>query len=79
MGYEHDNSGSLSRNRRKEKPTHPDMTGSITVAGKEYWLNGWTKEGKNGRWLSLAVKPKEPREPAPRSSAPNDFDEDLPF
>jgi len=80
MGYEHDMSGSLGRNRRKEKPNHPDMTGQITIEGKEYWLSGWTKEGKEGRWLSLAVKPKEERQrqrAAPRQAEP--LDDDLPF
>lgn len=54
----YDNSGILFRNEDKEQPTHADYQGNITVAGTEYWLNGWIKEGKNGRFMSLSVKAK---------------------
>ena len=29
---------------RKDKDEHPDRTGSIMVAGTEYWINGWLKK-----------------------------------
>jgi hypothetical protein len=54
-----DNSGSLWLNDRKDKDEHPDRTGSIMVAGTEYWINGWLKKRKDGKpYLSLTVKPK---------------------
>ena len=61
MAYEQkDNSGSVFKNERKEKDTHPDRTGSATIGGVAYWVNGWVKQDKNGnQYLSLAFKPKE--------------------
>ncbi len=62
MAYEKkDNSGSLFRNDRKEKDSHPDYNGSIIVAGVEYWLNAWLKDGKNGKFFSMSMKPKQER------------------
>jgi hypothetical protein len=77
MSYSNTNTGILARNERKEKDTHPDFSGTINVDGVDYWLSGWTREGKPGsklegkRYFSLAVKPKEERQaPAPQRRAP---------
>jgi hypothetical protein len=56
-----DNSGSLFKNDKREKDTHPHATGSAMIGGVEYWVSAWTKEGKNGKFQSLAFKPKEER------------------
>jgi hypothetical protein len=56
-----DNSGTLFRNDRKEKDTHPDYNGTIMVDGREYYLNAWLKKGAKGTFMSLSVKPKETR------------------
>lgn len=80
MAYEiRDNSGSMFKNRRKEKDSHPDMTGEIMVEGKLYWFNAWRKVDKNNNpWYSFAVKPKEIRDAAPEGKqAP--VEDDIPF
>jgi len=52
--------GILVRNNTKHGEHDRDYCGSITVAGVEYWLSGWVKEGKKGKYLSLSVKSKDP-------------------
>ena len=56
---EYDNSGALFKNDRKEKESHPDYRGDITVDGTKYWLSAWIKDGKKGKFMSLSVQPKE--------------------
>ena len=51
--------GSLFKNKKREKDSHPNMTGSAKIDGVEYWVSGWTKGEGDKRWISLAFKPKE--------------------
>lgn len=86
--YDNTNSGLLAKNKRKEKDTHPDYSGSINVEGVEYWLSGWLKTGKENsklageKFFSLSVRPKDQqRAPAPAPTPPpqDDFNDDIPF
>ena len=75
----YDNSGSLSKNDRKEKPTHPDVKGKATINGVEYWLDGWKKEGEKGTWYSLSFKPKDTEAPKGKPTKNDAPDDEIPF
>ena len=90
MAYEkRPDTGTLGKNKRKEKDSHPDYSGQINVAGVDYWLSGWLKTGPTGeKFFSLAVKPKEQEKPKQkgeeyagglRQPAVGEPDDDLPF
>ena len=75
MNEPRDNAGSMNRNEDKTKPgaspTWPDYKGAIRVEGVDYWLSGWVKSGRNGKFLSLSVKAKdEAKHTAPAPAAP---------
>jgi hypothetical protein len=80
-----DNSGSIFKNERREKDTHPHATGSALIDGVEYWVSAWTKEGEKGKWQSLAFKRKEEKrsdgttQRNPGKLAEGDEDLDVPF
>jgi hypothetical protein len=76
-----DNSGVLFKNDKIENDRSPTYKGNITVDGKDYWLSAWVKEGKSGKFMGLAVSPKEPMaKPSERSKATGfDSDDSMPF
>jgi hypothetical protein len=74
-----DNSGVLFKNDKKEQEKHPDYKGSIMVDGNEYWLSAWIKEGKSGKFMGLALSPKDGQPPATKSTLSDLKDDDIPF
>ena len=85
MAYEQkDNSGAMFVNDRKEKDSHPDRRGEAMIDGKMYWVSGWIKDGKKGKWMSLGLEPKDAaNKPAPvrqeQSSYAEELDDEIPF
>jgi hypothetical protein len=82
--YDNTNRGTLGKNQRREKDSHPEYSGQIDVNGVGYWLSAWVKEGQNGKFFSLSVRPKDEQQkpkqnvPAPADDQFND-DSDIPF
>jgi hypothetical protein len=80
--FDNTNRGTLGKNERRTKDTHPEYTGHIDVNGVGYWLSAWVKEGQGGKkFFSLALKPKE-EQPAPAPKPAGGFeemDDDIPF
>ena len=74
-----DNSGVLFRSDKKDNDRAPDYKGNITVGGQDYWLSAWIKEGKSGKFMGLAVSPKEDYQPKQAPKKTSFEDEDLPF
>jgi hypothetical protein len=56
MAYDNTNRWTLNKNDRKQQDSHADYQGKINVEGKEYWLNGWIKDGPNGKFISGTIK-----------------------
>jgi hypothetical protein len=74
-----DNSGVLFRNDKIENERSPTYKGNITVNGQDYWLSAWIKEGKSGKFMGLALSPKEDYQPKQAPKKASFADEDLPF
>lgn len=79
--YDNTNSGALFKNDKDGgNPNWPDYKGKINVDGTDYWLSAWIKDGKNGKFMSLSVKPKEVTGTTPRAAAKRDEPtDDIPF
>ena len=80
--FDNTNTGTLFKNDLEGKSDKfPPYGGSINVDGTEYWVSAWVKDGKKGKFFSLAIKPKEEqaaKRPTPASADPFDGD-NVPF
>ena len=76
-----DNSGVLFKADKTDNDRAPQYKGNINVDGKDYWISAWVKEGKSGKFMGLAVAPKEEykAKPSERSKATNFDSDEMPF
>ena len=58
-------SGVLSRNDKRHNDRQPEYRGECTIDGVAYRISAWVKEGRTGKFFSMAFTPKEeePRRP----------------
>jgi len=82
MGYEQrENSGTLFRNEKGDNPARPDYRGEALVDGVEYRVSAWVKDGKKGKFLSMAFEAKEEAQAQTQDAETynGDNDDNLPF
>ena len=71
--FDNDNRGAVWGNKKKITDKHPDLTGSMMVDGKDYWLSGWKRgAGANPNApalsLSLTIKDSQQHQQPPQQS-----------
>ena len=77
MSPQRENSGIMFNNDRKQSEKSPDLSGELNVEGKNYYISGWRRPGKNGEFISLSVKFKIAKAETPAPQQPEQ--DDLPF
>jgi hypothetical protein len=75
---QYDNSGILFRNDDKNGERDRDYKGEATIGGVGYWMSGWVKEGKKGKFMIFSFKPKDaPKEQ--RTASAEEHSDEVPF
>jgi hypothetical protein len=65
MAYDNNNTGTLGKNKRKEKETQPGYKGKCIIDGKHYWISAWIRTGSDDeKFFSMVFEEKEAA-PAP--------------
>lgn len=84
--FDNTNRGSIWKNDKKETEKHPDFTGSLNVAGTEYWVSAWKRKpdaNEKAPALSFTVKLKEENSASnhekPAEKSFDNFDDGIPF
>lgn len=86
--FDDSNRGALFKNDRKTKDTDRDYSGSINVAGHDYWLSAWIKKSAKGQtFMSLSIQAKDGKPETKTTTTPTkggftanaDMDDEIPF
>ena len=76
--YDTTNTWNLFRVKDEDRKTesHPNYSGWINVDGKDYYLTGWIRQGKNSglKFIGGDIKPKEET-----AKVSNTDDSEIPF
>lgn len=67
--YDNTNKGALFKNSKRTSDKAPEYNGTLNIEGTDYWISAWVREGKAGKFFSLAIQPKEGK---PQSSGRRD-------
>lgn len=86
MAFEQrDLQGSLFKNKRRTKSTHPEYTGQAKLDGVEYWVSAWINEKQDGeKYFSIAFTAKDDNGgggggKGRENTNYGDMDDDIPF
>jgi len=82
-----DNSGALFPVKERASDKHPNLSGKVDVAGKEWFVVGWTNtyedtDGNTKKYISLKFNEPKPKEDSSKvvGTVDSPFDsKDLPF
>jgi hypothetical protein len=81
-GKQYDNSGILFRNedKREGDSRDRDYKGEATINGVGYWMSGWIKDGKKGKFMTFSFKPKDaPKAASAQASSAAPYNDEVPF
>ena len=76
---QYDNSGILFRNDDKANEKDRDYRGEAMIGGVNYWVSGWIKQGKKGKFLTFSFKPKDAPKTTPKKTFTEDFNDEICF
>jgi hypothetical protein len=76
--------GALFKNDQKEKPSHPDYKGDVTIRGHEFWISALikTSEKTGKKFMSLAFRQAEEQaaaKPKQQPAGSTFADDSIPF
>lgn len=79
--YDNTNRGTLFKNKNRKTEKSAEYTGSLNVEGKEYFLDAWVKEKKDGsgKFFSVSVKAKTQTQNTSSRSLSDSLDDNIPF
>jgi len=84
MSFVHkENTGLIFKNEERKSDQSPQAMGSAMINGELYYISAWTKEGKKGKFQSLAFKrvdeTKTRASPSKKEQPSFEIDDDIPF